>query len=387
MARSTLLLGLFIILGFSTPVNGAGLNGVYTLPCGPGNYTIIAVINNSYKAPYTLYAADGITVVAGPQMSNVFTNIAGIAGNNFSIAVQNIFNGQPELTSFVLNAGTSTINAQISCFCTLGIPPDCAAVPRADSIHGASFLWTSPSGLTYTSNGFVAPGNPPGRPENGVWTVSATLNTGTCIHTLTNSVTLSNCFSGLPLKLTYFRGTASGCSINVEWGTAQEENSDRFEIETSEDGVSGWEAVKVVKAAGYSSSDIAYKETIPSLKAGYLYMRLKQVDADRHLEYSKIVKIKSECESNELSISVSPGITPPGGTVTLKLTTVSGKGEYYIIANDISGRQLLQKRIEVNLPVTQHAFPINGLGKGMYLLRVVNTTSGQKSNITRLIVQ
>lgn len=59
----------------------------------------------------------------------------------------------------------------------------------------------------------------------------------------------------LPLTMTYFKGQKDGNQINFAWQTAQEQNTDRFVLQ-SDDG--GWHDIATVKAAGNSNSATNY---------------------------------------------------------------------------------------------------------------------------------
>ncbi|MBL7749435.1 MAG: hypothetical protein JNM19_18485, partial [Chitinophagaceae bacterium] len=266
-----------ITLCTSYLVNAAGLKSIYTLPCGVNSYTIIPVAAVGATAPYTLYAADGVTVIAGPQASNVFSNITGTVGDNLVVGVISVFNGSTLYTTITLNGGTSVLNGAVNCACTLGIPEVCYALLGSDQIAGATYTWTSPSGIVFNQSGLTVPQQPP---ENGVWTVNASVVVGTCTHVLNNSFVLANCNSAFPVLFNYVRSVSTNCKIMAEWSTAQENNSDRFEIETSEDGNTGWRKVVTIAAAGNSNTNIQYSAEVPVGEASVVFIRLRQVDKD-----------------------------------------------------------------------------------------------------------
>jgi hypothetical protein len=380
---TVLIVCLSVCVSFSAKAQG--LQSIYTLPCGANTYTVIPVVNFAAHPPYTLFAADGITVIAGPQNSNIFPNIAGIAGNNFVISVISTFTNQPVYTAITLNSGTTTINGTVNCACTLGASLICNAVPTADSIMGAAYLWTSPTGAIYHQRGFIALTQPP---ENGIWTVSANFTGGTCNYVLTNSFVLSNCFSpGLPIKLNYFRATGNNCSITAEWSTAIEQNTDQFEIEISENGSTGWIKAATVKAAGNSSSDIVYNTIIDIDNADVKFLRLKEIDLDGHTNYSQVVRVSTGCKPTADRLIIFPGIVQQNGTLTIKLTSSADRGNSYIVVTDISGRQLLKKNIVINKQVNQYNISPGNCSKGVYFIKAVNPLTGWTSNVVKFMIQ
>lgn len=95
----------------------------------------------------------------------------------------------------------------------------------------------------------------------------------------------------LPVVLTAFTATsvAGGRAVRVEWATASEANSARFETERSVDGVS-FTTLGTVAAAGSSPAAHAYALTDAALpaRAPLLYYRLRQVDVDGTASYSPV---------------------------------------------------------------------------------------------------
>ena len=370
------------ILGGWLNLNAAGLKTVYTLPCGANNYTIIGVADYNARGPFSLYADDGITLLAGPQAGNVFSNVAGNTGDNFVIGVINVFNGTPLLTTITLDNGTSTIDAQVDCVCTLGTPMVCSATPSADSITGASYLWTSPSGIQYYQRGLIAPHQPA---ENGVWTISATFSISGCPYTLNNSIVLSNCgLPPLPLKYNYVRASSRNCNILVEWSTAQEENSDRFEIETSETGSDGWQTVGSTAAAGSSALGRSYTMQI-EYPGSTSFVRLKQIDRDGRYTYSSVIKVKVECGDQRDKLFLIRG-SASINQITLRLESSSNRGEGFIVLFDLSGRPLFRKAISINRAMNQYTVNAESLTKGVYFVRIFTARGVWQTNAITIIV-
>jgi hypothetical protein len=95
----------------------------------------------------------------------------------------------------------------------------------------------------------------------------------------------------LPVVLTAFKATttADGRAVRVEWTTASEAHSARFEVERSADGIS-FAAFRTVAAAGSSLTTHTYALTDVALPVGaqQLYYRLRQVDVDGTASYSAV---------------------------------------------------------------------------------------------------
>lgn len=100
--------------------------------------------------------------------------------------------------------------------------------------------------------------------------------------------------SPLPVTLTSFKATASGtCGARLDWATASEVKSDRFEVERSTDGRS---FVKITaRATQNSASGSTYGYTDPHPGDGLNYYRLKLVDLDQTSTYSPVATLTVAC--------------------------------------------------------------------------------------------
>ncbi|GAB3859772.1 hypothetical protein GCM10028822_36880 [Hymenobacter terrigena] len=93
----------------------------------------------------------------------------------------------------------------------------------------------------------------------------------------------------LPVELTTFTATLAGSAVQLQWATASEKNSARFDAERSFDGEI-FKTIGTVAAAGGSSATRRYELLDAQLPSGAttLYYRLKQVDADGTFSYSPV---------------------------------------------------------------------------------------------------
>src|SRR5258708_40341589 len=83
----------------------------------------------------------------------------------------------------------------------------------------------------------------------------------------------------LPVGLLSFDAEKKGASVLLTWKTAQEQKSDRFEIERSADGIS-YHLIGTLAASGNTSMVTSYSFTDHQPLDGINYYRLKQVDID-----------------------------------------------------------------------------------------------------------
>ncbi len=97
----------------------------------------------------------------------------------------------------------------------------------------------------------------------------------------------------LPVELSAFTAAVTGYeAVRLAWHTASEKNSDRFEVERSQDGQT-FAAIGKVAAAGTSLLPHTYELLDGKLPpATTLYYRLRQVDADGTASYSPVRAVR-----------------------------------------------------------------------------------------------
>ncbi|MDR3668124.1 MAG: T9SS type A sorting domain-containing protein [Ignavibacteriaceae bacterium] len=92
----------------------------------------------------------------------------------------------------------------------------------------------------------------------------------------------------LPVELSSFMSVPNGRTIQLNWATATEKNSDRFIIERKSAG-SDWGTVGSVKASVLSNSPKQYSFTDKNLQSGSYQYRLKMIDNNGTFENSKVL--------------------------------------------------------------------------------------------------
>jgi hypothetical protein len=92
----------------------------------------------------------------------------------------------------------------------------------------------------------------------------------------------------LPVELTSFTSSVNGRTIQLNWETKTEKNSDKFEVQRSVVGNLNWAVVGTVRAANLSNSTKQYSYSNTKLQSGKYQYRLKMIDNDGTFSYSKI---------------------------------------------------------------------------------------------------
>lgn len=94
-----------------------------------------------------------------------------------------------------------------------------------------------------------------------------------------------------PVELTNFTAMMKGNNITLNWKTATEVNNYGFEVQKSSDN-SSWNKIGFVNGAGNSNSpkEYTYTDKLSNIN-GKFYYRLKQIDNDGTISFSKVVEV------------------------------------------------------------------------------------------------
>ncbi|NUM30984.1 MAG: T9SS type A sorting domain-containing protein [Bacteroidetes bacterium] len=209
--------------------------------------------------------------------------------------------------------------------------------------------WDSPIGTVYTGSDYVE---------------VTSINTS-------NRWILSNSNSPVPVKLLRFFAywkNENQNAVTIQWTTATEINNDYFEVERSGDSIN-FASIARVKGAGNSLQNIEYTtEDANPLKSPVIYYRLKQVDFDGKISYSKPVKVlKNYNPKNNNLISIYPN--PVSDVFNCNIyTEIEEEIEYKIY--DMCGKQCVAQKILLKPGINNISQDISSLSKGIYTLEI-----------------
>ncbi|MEP7254972.1 MAG: Ig-like domain-containing protein [Ferruginibacter sp.] len=142
----------------------------------------------------------------------------------------------------------------------------------------------------------------------------------------------------LPLNISSFSGKKAGKDILLQWTTAQENNSDHFEIQHSDDNA-GFLKIASITAQGYSNTTANYSFVHYNPTASINYYRVKLVNKDGSAIYSKVIAIKGDGTGVTLQ-TVYPN--PFHDKLELAITTDQA-GIISIQMYDMSGQLVLSR--------------------------------------------
>jgi len=196
--------------------------------------------------------------------------------------------------------------------------------------------------------------------------------------TLTGPIIL-NSNGTLPITLSDFNATLNNGSVNLDWTTVLEINSDHFAVERSTDAGAHWSTIGVVAAHGNSSLPLSYSFTDGKPAAGTAEYRLQMVDLDGKYEYSEVKAVRNGLIA---SVSVYPNPARDYVNVTLAGSTIQGQGAIVRLINQ-SG-QLLQERTVTSGTGATVALSVSSYPQGNYLIIVVGADGSKQ--VSKLLI-
>jgi hypothetical protein len=222
----------------------------------------------------------------------------------------------------------------------------CHIVPKSSpSTYYESPEFTAPctSSITYVLTRYTA--------SNGV------CQGGTCGTTITVDG------GPLPIKLASFYAKRDKGTATISWRTELESNAKEFLIQRKAG--NDFETVAVVPATNNATGS-TYSYTDANNFKSISQYRLKLVDVDGQFKYSEIRSIKGTAASTDFSIYPNPST----GNAKITVTDVTESTDVQVVDN--SGRII--KTVSMN---NNNSIDLNNLQKGMYMIRIVDKTTGE----------
>jgi surface protein len=161
----------------------------------------------------------------------------------------------------------------------------------------------------------------------------------------------------LPLNLLQFTGNKQAGYNQLNWATANEQNTKHFELESSSDGRS-FAKIATVNAAGTGNHNYNYNDK--TVYNGKVYYRLKMVDADGKFTYSTVLLIN---QSTNQPITIYPN--PATDIIYIKTTSMLNT-----VAQLTDAKGAVVQSI--TLTQNQQAVNVQQLATGVYLLKFTN---------------
>jgi hypothetical protein len=177
--------------------------------------------------------------------------------------------------------------------------------------------------------------------------------------------TLAATATPLPVEIIAFQATCMAAGVVLSWATALEENSSRFDIERSADGVQ-WTVAGSLPAAGNSAGRRDYSFT-DGQGLGVGYYRLAQYDLDGKVHYSST--LRSSCAlAGDDQLIVAPN---PFHDVLFVLIDANAASRGTIRVMDGKGADVVSQRFSLVRGRNSVSVDARRLAAGVYWLVMV----------------
>lgn len=178
--------------------------------------------------------------------------------------------------------------------------------------------------------------------------------------------------SALPVELSSFSASTFGSVVKLSWRTETEIKNFGFEIErqvgSNQHAIGKWSTIWFVEGYGNSNSPKDYTFTDNTVVSGKYSYRLKQIDSDGSIDYSKIIEVDVEAPKRfELSqnypnpfnpVTTINFILPEAGNVKLTL--------YNLLGEEL--KTLVSELKEAGIHTIN--FNANDLQSGLYIYKI-----------------
>ena len=282
--------------------------------------------------------------------------------------------------SSLTHAGVPTLTIDVT-------DPDAGETVSTIDIYGGLVGSSVPSGpvksySNLSSISFNASDPADVQPDNSTWYYYAIITQGDGNKVVTSPIWYTRSDIVLPVTLISFsasyKKTENTCLLT--WTTAQEINSKLFVIERSTNGGRTFESIGTVIANGSTNSVSYYQFTdLSPVKSTNLY-RLREVDIDNHIQYSRVVSVVITGEMAGY-YSIYPN---PAHDFTYINSTSAINNNATIQLIDFQGRILKQFPgiINSNNP---YKLDLTSLSKGLYYVKIKSEDGSDA--VSKIIIQ
>jgi len=177
----------------------------------------------------------------------------------------------------------------------------------------------------------------------------------------------------LPVNFISFTATSQKNNTQLQWVTGQEFNSSHFDVERSANGRS-FTRLLTVPASGGSSGKHTYNANDANPLDGISYYRIKEVDKNGSVGYSRIVAVGVPAVTG---ITVYPN--PVSSSFTINIKSVEQNAVLGIY--DANGRLVSQKQVSLKNGTNTINWDVSKLAPGVYFIE--SKKAGLKAKIIK----
>jgi hypothetical protein len=182
----------------------------------------------------------------------------------------------------------------------------------------------------------------------------------------------------LPVHLISFGCRKESTAVRVQWITAGELNTDRFEIHRSTDGVK-WEMLGTVKAAGNTAQSLRYSFLDQKPQLGTNAYRLLAIDMDGHEEWSPVCATQFTGAGND-AVQLYPN---PALDLTTLRFELQEAGTVRVKLMSLSGVKLQDVTLEGKAGVNFRDLDIHALLPGAYIISLEGASLNERFRLIK----
>jgi hypothetical protein len=174
-----------------------------------------------------------------------------------------------------------------------------------------------------------------------------------------------------PALLMGFTGKIQGSSAQLGWIMESQTNCKWFVIERS-GATGGYDSINVVTGINNGNTN-SYSFTDQHMLKGNNYYRLRQVDMDGVIRYSKVLTLDNVEADGKMAVYPNPAIA------VLNFSVTSPAAQQVIVqVYNLSGIVLLTTQQQLTVGNNQQSVAITGLKSGNYILKVSSRTGSSQ---------
>jgi len=166
--------------------------------------------------------------------------------------------------------------------------------------------------------------------------------------------------SVLPVQFAKYDVQCNDKGAIITWATATEQNSNRFEIQRSTDGIN-WTTIDNVVAVGNSNDQKNYQYL--DLNGGTAFYRIRQVDNDGRFVYTAVKR--TDCKKTQYDVALYPVPAKDNLSVVIRSDNAS-RTELQIM--DMLGKTLQRVPAQINRGNNNFNLNVSELPAGQYML-------------------
>jgi hypothetical protein len=185
-----------------------------------------------------------------------------------------------------------------------------------------------------------------------------------------DNMKMSTMASTLPVKLSSFSGKVENSKAQISWTVTENETGNLFELQSSQDGKSFQTIAVVFTTEKAGAENYSYKD--PKELTGTNYYRLKIINKDNTVSYSRIIRLSAD--KNTVANPIALMENPIGSSLQFSYTSRSNQTGTANVYN-VTGVKLFTAQLQFQKGVNSFQLYINSkLNTGSYLLEIATNS-------------